>query len=296
MRVADSQIQGMLVGDMARTRTRILTAQQQISSQKRVSQPSQDPVAYGQVLEQRSEQSRTQQWTRNIQYGTQRLELADRTLAQTTSTLTRIRELTIQARSGLVNADGRQAIAKEVRELDRHLLQLANSEVNGQAIFGGTKTDVPPYVLGIGDTVTYQGNTETQSIPVGDGLTTQVMIPGGQIFSGPTTNVFDGLKNLLTALEGNDSVGIETGLGALDQAMMQVTNAQGQVGGLMNRLDTTKSWLEQADALLTQTISEHEDVDLSSAITDLRMQEAALQATQATISRMFDTSLLNFLR
>ncbi|GKS59185.1 flagellar hook-associated protein 3 [Nitrospira sp.] len=296
MRVADSQILGLLTGNLARTRSSILSAQQQVATQKRVSQPSDDPVVYGQVLQERSELSRTDQWTRNIQFGTQRLQLADSTLTQTSSVLARIKELAVQARSDTVNPENRQAIAQEVRQLQQHLVQLANSEVNGQAIFGGTKTDTPPYVLGGGDNITYVGNAETQSIAVGEGLTIQVLIPGSQVFSGPTVNIFDGIRDLLVALESNSGAGIEAGIGSLDQSLTQVTNVQGQVGGLVNRLETTQDWLDQANTLLTQTISENEDADLAQAITELSKQQVALQATQATLSRVFETSLLNFLQ
>ncbi len=296
MRVADSQIMGLLTGNLGRTRSRMFAAQEQLSTQKRVSQPSQDPVAYGQVLEERAEQSRVRQWGRNVLFGSQRLELADRMLSQTSSVLTRIKELAVQARSDTVSPENRQAIAQEVRQLQRHVVQLANSEINGQAIFGGTRTDAAPYVLGAGDTVTYQGNTETQSIAVGEGVTIQVLIPGGEVFSGPTVNLFDDIRDLLTALEANDGPGIETGIGRMDQAVAQVTTVQGQIGGLVNRLETTQAWLDQSDTLLSQTISENEDADLARAITELRLQEVALEATQATLSRVFETSLLKFLR
>lgn len=296
MRVADSQIMGLLTGNLMRTRNRLLTAQEQIATQKRVSKPSQDPVTYGQVLQERSEQSRTQQWTRNIEFGTQRLELADRTLTQTSSVLARIKELTIQARSDTVNPENRQAIAKEIRQLQGHLVQLANSEIDGQAIFGGTKTDVAPYVLGAGDTVTYQGNAESQAIAVGEGLTVQVLVPGGQVFSGPTLNIFDGVRDLLAVIESNNQAGMDTGLGNMDRALSQIANAQGQVGSLVNRLETTKDWLAQADTLLAKTISDNEDADLAAAITELSRQQVALSATQATLSRIFETSFLNFLK
>ncbi len=296
MRVADSQIMGLLTGNLMRTRNRLLTAQEQIATQKRVSKPSQDPVTYGQVLQERSEQSRTQQWTRNIEFGTQRLELADRTLTQTSSVLARIKELTIQARSDTVNPENRQAIAKEIRQLQGHLVQLANSEIDGQAIFGGTKTDVAPYVLGAGDTVTYQGNAESQAIAVGEGLTVQVLVPGGQVFSGPTLNIFDGVRDLLAAIESNNQAGMDTGLGNMDRALSQIANAQGQVGSLVNRLETTKDWLAQADTLLAKTISDNEDADLAAAITELSRQQVALSATQATLSRIFEASFLNFLK
>lgn len=140
------------------------------------------------------------------------------------------------------------------------------------------------------------GNAETQSIAVGEGLTIQVLIPGSQVFSGPTVNIFDGIRDLLVALESNSGAGIEAGIGSLDQSLTQVTNVQGQVGGLVNRLETTQDWLDQANTLLTQTISENEDADLAQAITELSKQQVALQATQATLSRVFETSLLNFLQ
>lgn len=296
MRVADGQIFNLLIGGLARTRGRLFAAQEQVATQKRISQPSHDPVVYGQGLEARSELSRTEQWVRNINFGTQRLELADRTLAQTSSALARIKELAVAAASDTLDANGRAAHAKEVRELQRHILQLANSQIDGQSIFGGTRTDVAPYVLGAGDTVTYQGNAETQSIEVGEGLTVQVLIPGGQVFSGPTTNLFNGIRDLIAAMESNNPAGIQTGIGALDQAVTQIANGQGQVGALVNRLEMTRGWLDQADTLLSKTISENEDADLAAAITELRQQEVALEAAQATLTRLFDTSLLKFLR
>lgn len=77
--------------------------------------------------------------------------------ARSQTLITRVRELTIQASSDTTSAEGRQSIAKEVRQLQRQLVQLGNTEVAGQAVFGGTKTNVTPYVVTTGDTVTYQG-------------------------------------------------------------------------------------------------------------------------------------------
>ena len=49
MRVADQQIYGTLLGNLQRSRSQILTAQEQISSQKKVAAPSDDPNAFGQI-------------------------------------------------------------------------------------------------------------------------------------------------------------------------------------------------------------------------------------------------------
>jgi flagellar hook-associated protein 3 FlgL len=296
MRVADNQVFNTLFGNMQRARSRILVAQEQISSQKRLLKPSDDPSSFGQVLVGRTELSRNEQWNRNINFGRQRLELADGTLTQVTTLLTRVKELTVQAASGTTTAEQRTTIAQEVRQLHRHLMQLANNESNGQAIFSGTKTDVAPYVLTTGDTVIYQGNGERHAVEVGEGQTIDDSMPGNQVFSGPTANLFDSLRDLLAALESNNQAGIEAGVGDLDRAMAQVNNAQGQIGALVNRMDVAGEWVARATELVAQTISDHEDADLAKAISDLSRHELALQATNAALSRMFDTSLFNFLR
>ena len=226
MRVADQQMFGLVLNQFQSISQKTLEAQQQASSGKRVSKPSDDPIAFGRIVLNQSDLAQNGQWLRNIDSGSTRLALADSTLGQVNTILSRLKELAVSAGSDTNTANDRLVIAKEVRSLHRELLQLSNAEINGQRIFAGTKTDADPFVLGSGDTVTYAGNSETQSIAVGNSQTIQVTLPGDQVFTGPTTNVFTSVQNLLTALEANDRTGIETGIGTLDQAITQVANDQ----------------------------------------------------------------------
>ncbi|MGB5039432.1 MAG: flagellar hook-associated protein FlgL [Nitrospira sp.] len=296
MRVADQQMYGILLGNLQRSRLQMLTSQEQISSQKRVTNPSDDPSAFGQIVLDKSALSQTTQWVRNINFGTSRVNAADQALGQVQNLITRVRELTIQASSDTTSAEGRQSIAKEVRQLQRQLVQLGNTEVAGQAIFGGTKTDVQPFTITSGDTVAYQGNSETQSIAVGENQTVQILVPGSSIFTGSTTNMFDSLRDILTALESDDRSGIQAGLGNLDLATAQISDAQGTVGALANRLQVTHDALDTATLTITKSISDNQDADLATAITQLRLQEVAVQAASQTFSKIFDSSLINYLR
>ncbi|MBK9111786.1 MAG: flagellar hook-associated protein FlgL [Nitrospira sp.] len=296
MRVADQQMYGILLGNLQRSRLQMLTSQEQISSQKRVTNPSDDPSAFGQIVLDKSALSQTTQWVRNINFGTSRVNAADQALGQVQNLITRVRELTIQASSDTTSAEGRQSIAKEVRQLQRQLVQLGNTEVAGQAIFGGTKTDVQPFTITSGDTVAYQGNSETQSIAVGENQTVQILVPGSSIFTGSTTNMFDSLRDILTALESDDRSGIQAGLGNLDLATAQISDAQGTVGALANRLQVTHDALDTATLTITKSISDNQDADLATAITQLRLQEVAVQAASETFTKIFDSSLINYLR
>ena len=296
MRVADQQMYGILLGNLQRSRLQMLTSQEQISSQKRVTNPADDPSAFGQIVLDKSALSQTTQWVRNINFGTSRVNAADQALGQVQNLITRVRELTIQASSDTTSTEGRQSIAKEVRQLQRQLVQLGNTEVAGQAIFGGTKTDVQPFTITSGDTVAYQGNSETQSIAVGENQTVQILVPGSSIFTGSTTNMFDSLRDLLTALESNNRSGIQAGLGNLDLATAQISDVQGTVGALANRLQVTHDALDTATLTITKSISDNQDADLATAITQLRLQEVAVQAASQTFTKIFESSLINYLR
>jgi flagellar hook-associated protein 3 FlgL len=296
MRVADQQLFGSTAASLQRVKERIVRVREQIASQQRIAKPSDDPAIFGQAILEKSALADNGQWIRNIQFGTARVAVADQTLGQTQNLLARVRELAVQARSDTTSAQGRVTIAQEVRQLHRQVIQLANAEVNGQPVFAGTKTDAPPFVLGIGDAVSYQGNSESQSIAVGPNQTTQIVLPGDQVFAGATTNIFDGLANLLTALEANNGAGIEAGIGNLDQAIGQISLAQGQIGAIANRLDQAYGISLVVSEAIQNVLSDQTDTDLATALTELRLQETAYEATSQTFSRLFDLSLLRFLR
>jgi flagellar hook-associated protein 3 FlgL len=295
VRIAESQIVGTLLAQLQRSRERTFVAQQQIASGKRVVHPADDPTAYGQIVVDEAQLAATDQWIRNIQFGSARITAADGVLDQVTTVLSRIKELAVGARSGTRTAADRATIAQEVRQLHRHLLQLANSEFGGQRLFAGTKTNQAPFVLGAGDTVLYQGNSETQSIEVGPNQTIPVTLPGNQVFAGPTTNVFERVAALIASLESNNESGIEQGIGDLDKALEQVTNARGQLGALGNRLEGAKGGLEQLKEIVTAVLSRNRDADLAQAASDLALHELALQAAAQIARRIFDSSLLRFL-
>jgi flagellar hook-associated protein 3 FlgL len=296
MRVADQQIYGTLLGNLQRSRQQILQAQQQISSQKKVVEPSDDPAAFGQIVLDKGSLAQTDQWIRNIQFGTARVEAADGALRETQNLLTRIRELTIQARSDTTSAQGRTTIAQEVRQLHRQLMQLANTEVEGRSIFSGTEINTAPFAISSGDTVTYQGNSESQSIAVGRNQTVQVLIPGNEIFTGSTTNIFDTVRDLLVGLEGNNGAAIEAAIGNLDLATQQISDAQGRIGALANRLDVTKTALDMATTTIRQALSNNEDADLAAVVAQLSLQQVAVEATTQAFSRIFDTTLLKMIQ
>lgn len=142
----------------------------------------------------------------------------------------------------------------------------------------------------------YAGDSSALEIEVADGEVIATNVPGHNVFSGPNVNVFETVQHLLTALRGNYKAGIVEGLGDLDRALSQVSAAQAEVGALANRLEATSSALEDAKVLATNTLSSFEDIDLARTISELTLQEFAIQAAGESLGRIFDNTLLRHLR
>ncbi len=144
--------------------------------------------------------------------------------------------------------------------------------------------------------VQYQGTSGLQAIEVGDNQTVKTNLPGNEVFSGATIDLFASIKNLVSALNGSYRGGIEQGNADAETATSQVVKAQGEIGALTNRLDATNASLGQFRDLLAKSLSDNQDADLVQAISELQQQMLAMQATSQIASQIFQNSLLRFLQ
>lgn len=144
--------------------------------------------------------------------------------------------------------------------------------------------------------VQYQGNSGLQAIEVGDNQTVKTNLPGDEVFTGSTIDLFESVKDFVSALRGNYGGGMDQGNADAETAIAQVVQGQGEIGALSNRLDVTKTTLDQLKELVTKALSDSEDADLVQVISDLQQQQLAMQAAAQVASQIFQNSLLNFLR
>lgn len=144
--------------------------------------------------------------------------------------------------------------------------------------------------------VQYQGDDGLQTIEVGDGQTVKTNQPGNQTFTGPTIDLFASVKNLTASLNGNYVGGVQQSLAGVDVAVDQISSVQGELGALSNRLGASKASLDETKVFLSNILSTNEDVDLVEAISQLTLQQQAIEAAGATLNRIFESSLLKFLK
>jgi flagellar hook-associated protein 3 FlgL len=117
----------------------------QAQTQKKINNPSDDPVGMSHILSYRDELSAIDQYQENISTATAWLSLSDDTLSSVSDVITSIKELAEQAATGTLDADNRAEIATQVRELFEELVALSNTEFDDKSLYAGQKTDGNAY-------------------------------------------------------------------------------------------------------------------------------------------------------
>ncbi len=108
-------------------------------------------------------------------------------------------------------------------------------------------------------------------------------------------SIFTPLWRLKGALIANDQAGISAEIGALDEALGTVLDAQATVGTRVQRLELTQERLGREEIQVKEVLSMLQDVNFAEAAVEFQQQEVALQATLQMAAAILRTSLLDYL-
>ncbi len=284
--------------NVQRSTSNLSKLQEQISTGKKVNRPSDAPAGARQILSLRSEASRLDQYSSNVKTATQSLNFNASTLQGTANILQRIQELTMQGVNSTTDADGRKAIASEINELVESVLDSANSTRLGRYIFAGTKTKTVPFeATRNGDAeisaITYQGNLEKIEYKVGVSASAQVNQTGKEIFI--DNKLFSSIINIRDDFKSGTAATAQTELDNLESAQISVLNAIAKAGGIANTLELTDNKITDIKLSLNEMLATTESADITELVLKLKEQENVYQASLASGSVIFNTSILNYM-
>lgn len=319
MRVSTSQIFNTGTIGIQNLQSGLYTLQNQISTGRKVLTPADDPIAASQALEVSQSKAVNKQFLDNQANASSKLGLLDSTLSSVGSELQSIYEKAVAAGNGSYDSSQRGMIATELKQRMQNLIGLANtSDGTGLYIFSGFQSTTqpfqvnaggtPPYALGAGSYVSYNGDSGNEILQVsasqamatsenGQNVFMQVKDSQGNV-SG--RSIFDGLQNLVNMLDPASGVpfttaAYSTSLGDLSNAISHVSTVQASVGARMNGLDSMTSSGQDAGLIFESKLSDLQDLDYTAAITQLSRSQMQLQAAQLSFKQTSQLSLFNIL-
>lgn len=299
MRVTNSMVVNNLLSNLGKNATRLSKYQNQVSTGKRITKLSDDPVGASYSIRYSTDISKEKQYLSNISSSKEILTATETALTSANDVLERIRDLTVQAAGTASSESSTRSIQVEMEELKEELVNLANTSYNGRYIFSGYKTDKQllsedgKYAITVED-------TEQINYQISENNTMQVNTLGTDIFGlgkeGDTPKIIADIDKLINAVSSGNSEEISKSLTDLDDAQDSILAGITEIGGKINRLELAKSRVTNNVTYLGEAKSLNDDVDSAEAVTNLYTEKAVYSAALQVGATIIQQSLLDFLR
>lgn len=287
---------------------------EQISTNKKLLRPSDDPVGAGKALHYRDEVHRLKDYEDQASAGTLWTNTTAVALDGLGETWRRVNEIAISAADGSKSAEDRRGMSIEIDQLLQHVVQIGNSAHAGKYIFAGNHTDEPAFRTETDSNtgkitgVFYDGDSGPRNVKTNDHTTRQVNVLGSDggnpeqtgVFMDSVSgvNLFNTLIDLRDQLENND-VGQFTGSGGMldriEKGVDNIASAQTRLGGVQEALTLDRNRILEQGSSVEQFLSDVEDADIAELIMELNEAQNVYEAALAAGGRLFQTSLLNFI-
>ncbi len=145
MRIATNTVYKKTNTNLGKLTTGSMKATEVVSSGKRINHIQDDPVGISQTMNLNSSLSNIEQLQRNISIGKTWLNGSETSLDSIKEILADAKVLCIAIKNGSLNESDRNGAAEQVSEYIWQIEELANTKVNGDYVFSGSKTSTRPF-------------------------------------------------------------------------------------------------------------------------------------------------------
>lgn len=165
---------------------KLIRAQEQASSGKRIVRASDDAVGTSVSLSLRRQIGAIEAFVASTSSARPEVEQASARLQEGSGVIADIRALIIQGMNGALNAGDREAVASQIELLEGQILDIANTRSGDSYLFAGTATSTQPFVeetVGGRSRIVYKGNDELQRVLTGRDAEVVLNVTGREVFS-----------------------------------------------------------------------------------------------------------------
>ena len=142
MRITNNMIMGNTKTNINGNKINVDTLNSQMSSQKKINKPSDDPVIAIRALRLRSSLSQINQYyEKNIPDAESWLEVTETALNNMKKVLTDIHTLCVNGATGTMNEEDRNTVLKQLQALSKQVYSEGDADYAGRTVFTGYKTN-----------------------------------------------------------------------------------------------------------------------------------------------------------
>ncbi len=295
MRITNLMLSQQVLANINQQQNAIDTTEQELSSGKRINQPSDDPYGASLAVSLNGQLAKLSDYQGNVTDGTAWTAAGLSAMSSITQQVQRAQELVTAAANGSESPTDLKATGAEIDQLISGIKSDANAQYNGQYIFSGTSTSTAPYVDSATDD-SYHGDTGSVTREVSAGSFVTVNSQLSQVLNGAggSSGLLSQLRSISTALDSGQSPPSSalTDLSAsLDSLGQQTTS----LGAASDRLTLAGTRLTSLQTSTTSSLSDDQDANIAATYTTFSNQQAAFTAALKAGANIVQSSLMDFL-
>lgn len=295
-----------LLAELQKTNERIYKSQMQISTGKLAQQYKDIPQETGVLLSAKRVETRTAQYQTTVKQLANRLDMQNVSLEQFASTAGDLRQALLDG----ISLGSGQVVMEEVDGAFRQALAVLNTKLDGNYIYGGTRTDQAPVnAASLSDLIAaptistvFDNNAQRIGVEVDTGQTLQYNFLADEVGqelmdsmkriaefnAGPNGPFAAHLTEAQRAFLTNEAVTLKT----ITENLNQIVARNGQY---QNEVEDAGIRHESTTTAIKTFISDIEDADVAAAVTNLNQNQVVLEATARLIADLRRSSLLDYL-
>ncbi|MCI1693970.1 flagellar hook-associated protein FlgL [Aneurinibacillus aneurinilyticus] len=216
MRITQNMLNNTMLRNLNNSLIRMDRLQDMMSTGKKISRPSHDPIIAMFGIQYRTNLTVNKQYYNNANDAIDWLKESEAAVNEGKDILVRVKDLMTQAATDTLNPADREKIREELIQLREQMGNVANATLNGNYIFGGTNTDIPPFKDGA-----YQNKNRTDiNLEVSPSVQLPINVDGIQLFgqqkgnmtkeelenSGYETDLFELMNKLIEELKPSEYI------------------------------------------------------------------------------------------
>ncbi len=307
MRISTAYFYDHSTNQVVQAQKRITESQAQLSTGKKLINPSDEPDRALLIDRFRSSIDRQEAVKSNLNTQDRRLSSQETAINSSVELMLRFKELTVQASNDALAPSDRQAIAVEMVNLRAQLLEQANSRDDlGHYLFSGASATTEPFVE-VNGRVTYVGDQTSTRLTAAEKGHLSFTYSGSEVFGRVVRNdastqnqaqsvgFFDVVDDLIEAVQTSQPDEIRRGLAETDQLFNTLNISLVQLGADRNNIEQETSIIESTVLNLRNTLSGIEDLDYAEAVSRMNREMLAMEAAMNSFTKSSKLSLFNYM-
>ncbi|MBV8846622.1 MAG: hypothetical protein JO307_27770 [Bryobacterales bacterium] len=275
--------------------------QLEISSGLRINQLSDSPDTISTLLTARASLSSVQQINSNLGRFQSEANGGEQALETAVQLFDHVQTLGAQGATDTVDAATRANLATQLGSILQQMGGLAATQVEGRYIFSGDSDQQTPYIIDLtqaNPVSAYMGSASTRLAQYPDGTTFQVAETAQTIFDSndPTTNVFQAINDLRTALASNSDMAIQTAVSGLSKVSSYLNAQLAFYGNVQDEVTNATNEGQNMQTQLQAQISGLQDTDMTAAISQLTQEQTQEQAALQSEALIPRNTLFDYLK